>query len=90
MNENIILKKPYLKKNSYISELEKEVSLKLTDINIKNILKYKDYYIIDLYLNNIDNINEINNIDENIKVIILDFKKSIFVFAISIIYFHPD
>jgi len=66
MNENIILKKPYLKKNSYISELEKDISLKLTNINIKNILKYKDYYIIYLYLNNIDNINQINNIDENI------------------------
>ena len=66
MNENILLKKPYLKKNTYISELNKEIILKLTNINIKNIIKYNDYYMIELYLNNIDNINEINDIDENI------------------------
>ena len=66
MNENIILKTPYLKKNTYISELDKEVTLKLTNINIKNILKYRDYYIIQLYLNNIDNINYLTHIDEKI------------------------
>jgi hypothetical protein len=66
MNENILLKTPYLKKNTYISELDKEVVLKLTNINIKNILKYRDYYIIELYLNNIDNINDLTHIDENI------------------------
>ena len=66
MNENILLKTPYLKKNTYISELDKEVALKLTNINIKNILKYRDYYIIELYLNNIDNINDLTHIDENI------------------------
>jgi len=66
MNENILLKTPYLKKNTYISELDKEVTLKLTNINIKNILKYRDYYIIELYLNNIDNINDLTHIDENI------------------------
>tara|TARA_B110000003_G_scaffold275778_1_gene319436 strand:+ start:168 stop:920 length:753 start_codon:yes stop_codon:yes gene_type:complete len=66
MNENILLKTPYLKKNTYISELDKEVILKLTNINVKNILKYRDYYIIQLYLNNIDNINDITEIDEKI------------------------
>jgi len=66
MNESIILKNPYLKKNTYISELEKDVSLKLTNINIKNILKYKDNYTIELYLNNTDNIDEIDNIDRKI------------------------
>jgi hypothetical protein len=66
MNENLLLKTPYLKKNTYISELDKEVVLKLTNINIKNILKYRDYYIIELYLNNIDNINDLTHIDENI------------------------
>ena len=66
MNESIILKKPYRKKNTYISELEKNISLKLTNINIKNITKYKNNYTIELYLNNNDIINEINNIDRNI------------------------
>jgi len=66
MNENIILKTPYLKKKTYISELDKEVTLKLTNINIKNILKYRDYYIIQLYLNNIDNINDLTDIDEKL------------------------
>ena len=66
MNDNILLKTPYLKKNTYISELDKEITLKLTNINVKNILKYRDYYIIELYLNNIDNINDITDIDEKI------------------------
>jgi hypothetical protein len=66
MNESIILKKPYRKKNTYISELEKNISLKLTNINIKNITKYKNNYILELYLNDNDIINEINNIDRNI------------------------
>ena len=66
MNESIILKKPYRKKNTYISELEKNISLKLTNINIKNITKYKNNYTIELYLNDNDIINEINNIDRNI------------------------
>ena len=66
MDENIKLKKPYLKKNTYISELENELILKLNNKNIKNISKQKDNYIIELYLNNIDNINEIKNIDNEI------------------------
>ena len=67
MNENLLLKTPYLKKNTYISELDKEVTIKLTNVNVKNILKYRDYYIIELYLNNIDNINDLTHIDENIQ-----------------------
>ncbi|MDB4614000.1 hypothetical protein OAH43_00550 [bacterium] len=76
MNENILLKTPYLKKNTYISELDKEVILKLTNINVKNILKYRDYYIIQLYLNNIDNINDITEIDEKILMFQMKYIKT--------------
>lgn len=63
MNENIVLKKPYLKKNTYISELHQEIIFKFSNINIKNIEKCKDYYLIQLYLNNAEDLNNINNID---------------------------
>ena len=51
MNENIVLKNPYLKKNIYISELKNDLIFNLNNINIKNILKNRDYYILDVYLN---------------------------------------
>ena len=51
MNENIVLKKPYFKKNTYISELKEDLIFNLNNINIKNILKSRDYYILDIYLN---------------------------------------
>tara|TARA_B110000858_G_C17656947_1_gene405394 strand:+ start:17 stop:769 length:753 start_codon:yes stop_codon:yes gene_type:complete len=66
MNENIQLKKPYLKKNTYISESENEIILKFNNINIKNISKQKNNYIIELYLNNPHYIDEIKNIDKKI------------------------
>jgi len=51
MNENIVLKRPYFKKNTYISELKEDLIFNLNNINIKNILKSRDYYILDIYLN---------------------------------------